>query len=96
MHIDVQSLNASICNNHLHIILLFYVFTHSGVLTEANGIAAVAGVNVNETHYTPIPSSGTQNIISIASTSNVNVSGVWIFQLDGDKSASMWIITFCY
>ena len=67
-----------------------YVCTHSGELTEANGIAAVAGVNGNETHYTSIQSSGTQNIINIASTSNVNVSGVWIFQLDGDKSGSTW------
>ena len=62
--------------------------TITGVLTEPNGIAAVAGINGNETHYTPIQSSGTQNIINIASTSNVNVSGVWIFQLDGDDSTS--------
>jgi hypothetical protein len=46
----------------------------------------VAGINANETHYTPIQSSGTQNIINIAGTSNVNVSGVWVFRLDGDNS----------
>ena len=63
--------------------------TNAGVLTEHNGIAAVAGINGNETHYTPIQSSGTQNIINIASTSNVNVTGVWIFQLDGDDSTSI-------
>ena len=65
-----------------------HTHTHAGVLTEQNGIAAVAGVNANKTHYFPIQSSGTQNIINIAGTSNVNVNGVWIFRLDADNSGS--------
>ena len=58
------------------------------MLTEPDGIAAVAGINGNETKYTLIPSSGTQSISNIASTSNVKASGVWIFPLDGDNSRS--------
>ena len=68
---------------------------YTGVLTEPNGIAAVAGVNGNETQFPLVQSSGTQDIINVASTSNVDSHGVWIFQLDGDRLASMWI-TYSY
>ena len=55
------------------------------MLTETNGVAAVVGVSHNGTHKLA-PASGTQKIIEISNTSNVNVSGVWIFQLDGEMS----------
>ena len=47
------------------------------------GDPALAGYNAGDgiISYT-IPGSQTDDIIEIASTSNVNVSGVWVFRLD--------------
>ena len=56
-----------------------------GLLTEINGVAAIVGVSHNGTQKFA-SASRTQNIIDISNTSNVNISGVWIFQLDGEKS----------
>lgn len=58
------------------------------MVTELNGVAAIVGIS-NNGSSTFAPSSGTQMVINISDTSNVNIPGVWIFQLDGDKSAGI-------
>ena len=71
---------------------MFVHIIHSytvGILTEPNGVAAVVGIN-NDGNFTLAPSSGTQNVISISSESNINVPGVWVFQLNSDKSAGIY------
>lgn len=59
-----------------------------GMVTEIDGVAAIIGVSNNGSSVFA-PSSGTQMVINISDTSNVNIPGVWIFQLDENKAAGM-------
>ena len=59
-----------------------------GMVTEIDGVAAIIGVSNNGSSAFA-PSSGTQMAINISATSTVNIPGVWIFQLDGNKSAGI-------
>lgn len=46
-----------------------------------NGISAQAGFNDGGVNYFLIPGSNTQDIITVASRSNVGIPGKWIFRL---------------
>ena len=58
---------------------------HSGGTNGLGGTAAQAGFNAGDgNHSATVPGSQTPSIINIANTSNVDVPGMWIFQVDGD------------
>ncbi|XP_073426629.1 alpha-tectorin-like [Dendrobates tinctorius] len=54
--------------------------------TGLGGIPAQAGFNSgDDTHYFNIPGSRTNEVLKIETTSNVNYSGRWVFQVDDFK-----------
>ncbi|XP_053307521.1 alpha-tectorin-like [Spea bombifrons] len=56
-------------------------------VTGLGGTPAQAGFNSGDkTHYFNIPGSRTDEIINIGHTSNVNVPGRWVFQVDAFKA----------
>jgi len=59
----------------------------AGGVNGTGGLAAQAGINAGDgiTSIT-IPGSGTPAIINIDQTSNVNISGVWVFQVDSSDN----------
>ena len=65
--------------------------------------SAQAGINRGDgTDFYALPGSGTSDILSLSNTSYVNMSGVWIFQVDGDEGISVggtmiiMILKLCY
>ena len=60
--------------------------TTSGGENGLGGIPAVAGFNAGDSiRFFNVPGSRTSDIINIASTSNVNKPGVWIFRIDDER-----------
>ena len=55
---------------------------NSGGYRGFSGTEALAGINAGDrTNYFAVPGSRTSSIINIARTSNVDIPGVWIFQV---------------
>jgi len=54
----------------------------SGGDNGLGGTEALAGVNARGEYFT-IPGSNTPNIINITQTSNVDIPGIWMFNLKG-------------
>ena len=48
-----------------------------------NEYAAVAGFSTNTSLSTFLPGSGTNEVLNLTRTSNVNIPGIWMFQVDG-------------
>ncbi len=59
---------------------------------NSNEIGVVAGINLGNYFGGFINGSGTDSVKNLALTSNVNIIGVWIFQVDGANIQSMIII----
>ena len=63
-------------------IMIFYIHTSIGFATEGDDVAAVVGFSTNTSLSTSLPGSGT-NKLNLTMTSNVNIPGIWMFQVDG-------------
>ena len=69
-------------------LLIKYVFNEAiGHLLEHNSpCSAQAGINRGDgTNFYVLPGSGTSDILLLSNTSYVNISGVWIFQVDSGQ-----------
>lgn len=56
----------------------------SGGMDGVGGNAALVGYNAGDgIRYETVPESMTAEIINITRTSNVDIPGVWVFQVDG-------------
>jgi len=59
----------------------------AGGVNGTGGLAAQAGINAGDgITFVTIPGSGTPAVINIDQTSNVNISGVWVFQVDSSHN----------
>ncbi len=60
------------------------LFLYPPVGFTFNGTAAVAAFSDSTNSlFTSLPHSGTNDIVDLTRTSNVNIPGVWMFQVDG-------------
>ena len=64
------------------------IHIHAGLFdsTLSESIGAIAGFNFDDSITViseSLPFSGTNDVEMLTTTSNVNISGVWMFQVDG-------------
>lgn len=80
------------------ITLLFYYYSACVsigrvVPNNPRSIGAIAGFNFNDGENPVIsqtlPNSGTDDIVNLITSSNVQAAGVWTFQVDGDQVRSI-------
>ena len=58
--------------------------------TLGQNCSAQAGINRGDgTNFYALPGSGTSDILLLSNTSYVNMSGVWILQVDNDEVISI-------
>ena len=66
---------------------------HSGGYNGLGGTEALAGINAGDyINYVTVPGSQTPDIINITKTSNIDVPGIWMFQVD--RSRGTYIATY--
>jgi len=64
---------------------------NQGGVNGLGGNPAQVGFNNGDgTNFAVIPPSGTADVLNLDSTSNVNMPGVWIFQIDGDTIETVY------
>ena len=60
--------------------------TTGDLLQHNSPCSAQAGINRGDgTNFYALPGSGNSDVLLLSNTSYVNISGVWIFQVDNDE-----------
>ncbi len=52
-----------------------------GFPNDDDDVAAIVGFSINSSLSSSLPGSGTNEVLNLTKTSNVNIPGVWMFQV---------------
>ena len=79
---DDPNVNDGVYN--IHFVLLFSIVTNYIYSTKGDvPMPATVGLNAGDgSNFTILPHSNTDAVINISSTTNINMTGIWVFQVD--------------